>query len=183
MYYTVGHNIRKLNGIKWHHFRGPSYSLRSTTMMIRPSDFWDRQPMNHRAPGIYQSAGGKLNWGQYPGDRVYYHPSNKSTKIQCHHAWDSLLTGLQPAIKLCLWGEQDIPLHNQTWENPVSAFHSSWDLWTVLCQSSVAMEMYINWCGLEQQNSLMLMVLWETHCWSHDDFILWPWFCGSFMAP
>uniref|UniRef100_A0A3B3SIY9 Angiopoietin 4 n=1 Tax=Paramormyrops kingsleyae TaxID=1676925 RepID=A0A3B3SIY9_9TELE len=39
MYYTVGHNIRKLNGIKWHHFRGPSYSLRSTTMMIRPSDF------------------------------------------------------------------------------------------------------------------------------------------------
>ncbi|XP_064160763.1 angiopoietin-4 [Anguilla rostrata] len=39
MYYTVGHNIRKLNGIKWHHFRGPSYSLRSTAMMIRPSDF------------------------------------------------------------------------------------------------------------------------------------------------
>ncbi|XP_028970122.1 angiopoietin-4 [Esox lucius] len=39
IYYNVGHNIRKLNGIKWHHFRGPSYSLRSTTMMIRPSDF------------------------------------------------------------------------------------------------------------------------------------------------
>ncbi|XP_026860769.2 angiopoietin-4 isoform X1 [Electrophorus electricus] len=39
MYYTVGHNIRKLNGIKWHHFRGPSYSLKSTTMMIRPTDF------------------------------------------------------------------------------------------------------------------------------------------------
>ncbi|KAJ8358892.1 hypothetical protein SKAU_G00154170 [Synaphobranchus kaupii] len=39
MYYAVGHNIRKLNGIKWHHFRGPSYSLRSTAMMIRPSDF------------------------------------------------------------------------------------------------------------------------------------------------
>ncbi|KAL0978856.1 hypothetical protein UPYG_G00176630 [Umbra pygmaea] len=39
IYYTVGHNIRKLNGIKWHHFRGPSYSLRSTTMMIRPSEF------------------------------------------------------------------------------------------------------------------------------------------------
>ncbi|KAA8593614.1 hypothetical protein FQN60_009730, partial [Etheostoma spectabile] len=33
IYYTVGHNIRKLNGIKWHHFRGPSYSLRSTSMM------------------------------------------------------------------------------------------------------------------------------------------------------
>ncbi|RXM95707.1 Angiopoietin-4 [Acipenser ruthenus] len=39
MYYPAGHNIRKLNGIKWHHFRGPSYSLRATTMMIRPSDF------------------------------------------------------------------------------------------------------------------------------------------------
>ncbi|XP_055069410.1 angiopoietin-4 [Misgurnus anguillicaudatus] len=39
IYYTVGHNIRKLNGIKWHHFRGPSYSLQSTAMMIRPSDF------------------------------------------------------------------------------------------------------------------------------------------------
>nr|XP_029131391.1 angiopoietin-1-like [Labrus bergylta] len=39
IYYTVGHNIRKLNGIKWHHFRGPSYSLRSTSMMIRPYDF------------------------------------------------------------------------------------------------------------------------------------------------
>ncbi|XP_074536235.1 angiopoietin-4 [Halichoeres trimaculatus] len=39
MYYSVGHNIRKLNGIKWHHFRGPSYSLRSTSMMIRPYDF------------------------------------------------------------------------------------------------------------------------------------------------
>ncbi|XP_051563293.1 angiopoietin-4-like [Myxocyprinus asiaticus] len=39
IYYTVGHNIRKLNGIKWHHFRGPSYSLQSTSMMIRPADF------------------------------------------------------------------------------------------------------------------------------------------------
>ncbi|KAI3369573.1 hypothetical protein L3Q82_024393, partial [Scortum barcoo] len=36
IYYTVGQNIRKLNGIKWHHFRGPSYSLRSTSMMVRP---------------------------------------------------------------------------------------------------------------------------------------------------
>ncbi|KAG7494100.1 hypothetical protein JOB18_022929 [Solea senegalensis] len=33
IYYNVGHNIRKLNGIKWHHFRGPSYSLRSTSIM------------------------------------------------------------------------------------------------------------------------------------------------------
>ncbi|XP_062401702.1 angiopoietin-1 [Sardina pilchardus] len=39
IYYAIGHNIRKLNGIKWHHFRGPSYSLRSTAMMIRPSSF------------------------------------------------------------------------------------------------------------------------------------------------
>ncbi|XP_053286538.1 angiopoietin-4 [Pleuronectes platessa] len=39
MYYSLGHNIRKLNGIKWHHFRGPSYSLRSTAMMVRPYDF------------------------------------------------------------------------------------------------------------------------------------------------
>ncbi|XP_048406069.1 angiopoietin-1 [Stegostoma tigrinum] len=39
MYYTVGNNIRKLNGIKWHYFRGPSYSLQATSMMIRPLDF------------------------------------------------------------------------------------------------------------------------------------------------
>lgn len=39
IYYPVGHNIRKLNGIKWHHFRGPSYSLRSTAMMVRPYHF------------------------------------------------------------------------------------------------------------------------------------------------
>ncbi|CAL8381334.1 unnamed protein product [Boreogadus saida] len=39
MYYSLGQNIRKLNGIKWHHFRGPSYSLQSTAMMVRPYDF------------------------------------------------------------------------------------------------------------------------------------------------
>ncbi|KAM4589029.1 angiopoietin-1 [Odontesthes bonariensis] len=39
IYYTVGHNIRKLNGIKWHHFKGPSYSLSTTSMMVRPYDF------------------------------------------------------------------------------------------------------------------------------------------------
>nr|XP_055067280.1 angiopoietin-1-like [Misgurnus anguillicaudatus] len=39
MYYTTGQNSGKLNGIKWHYFRGPSYSLRGTTMMIRPLDF------------------------------------------------------------------------------------------------------------------------------------------------
>lgn len=39
MFYTAGQNHGKLNGIKWHYFKGPSYSLRSTTMMIRPLDF------------------------------------------------------------------------------------------------------------------------------------------------
>ncbi|OCT77087.1 angiopoietin-1 [Xenopus laevis] len=39
MYYTAGQNHGKLNGIKWHYFKGPSYSLRATTMMIRPMDF------------------------------------------------------------------------------------------------------------------------------------------------
>ncbi|XP_055482675.1 angiopoietin-1 [Psammomys obesus] len=39
MFYTAGQNHGKLNGIKWHYFKGPSYSLRSTTMMIRPFDF------------------------------------------------------------------------------------------------------------------------------------------------
>ncbi|XP_043946358.1 angiopoietin-4 [Protopterus annectens] len=39
VYYPAGHHLRKLNGIKWHYFRGPSYSLQQTTMMIRPSDF------------------------------------------------------------------------------------------------------------------------------------------------
>ncbi|KAG9345029.1 hypothetical protein JZ751_009569 [Albula glossodonta] len=39
LYYTRGQNIGKLNGIKWHYFKGPSYSLRATSMMIRPLDF------------------------------------------------------------------------------------------------------------------------------------------------
>ncbi|KAM4705754.1 angiopoietin-1 [Rhinophrynus dorsalis] len=39
MYYNAGQNHGKLNGIKWHYFKGPSYSLRATTMMIRPLDF------------------------------------------------------------------------------------------------------------------------------------------------
>uniref|UniRef100_A0A671SBQ7 Angiopoietin-1-like n=1 Tax=Sinocyclocheilus anshuiensis TaxID=1608454 RepID=A0A671SBQ7_9TELE len=29
----------KLDGIKWHYFKGPNYSLHATTMMIRPLDF------------------------------------------------------------------------------------------------------------------------------------------------
>ncbi|CAG11088.1 unnamed protein product [Tetraodon nigroviridis] len=39
MYFTQGQHIGKLNGIKWHYFKGPSYSLRATAMMIRPLDF------------------------------------------------------------------------------------------------------------------------------------------------
>ncbi|XP_076158203.1 angiopoietin-1 isoform X2 [Alosa pseudoharengus] len=39
MYYNQGQHVGKLNGIKWHYFKGPSYSLRATTMMIRPLDF------------------------------------------------------------------------------------------------------------------------------------------------
>uniref|UniRef100_A0A8C8R5Y7 Angiopoietin 4 n=1 Tax=Pelusios castaneus TaxID=367368 RepID=A0A8C8R5Y7_9SAUR len=39
IYYPAKHNIRKLNGIRWHYFQGPGYSLKGTRMMIRPSDF------------------------------------------------------------------------------------------------------------------------------------------------
>lgn len=39
IYYPARHNIRKLNGIRWHHFQGPSYSLKGTRMMIRPASF------------------------------------------------------------------------------------------------------------------------------------------------
>ncbi|XP_043116255.1 angiopoietin-1-like isoform X2 [Puntigrus tetrazona] len=39
IYYTSGQNSGKFDGIKWHYFKGPNYSLRATTMMIRPLDF------------------------------------------------------------------------------------------------------------------------------------------------
>ncbi|XP_037259075.1 angiopoietin-4 [Falco biarmicus] len=39
IYYPARHNIRKLNGIRWHHFQGPSYSLKGTRMLIRPTSF------------------------------------------------------------------------------------------------------------------------------------------------
>ncbi|NXO00984.1 ANGP4 protein, partial [Rhinopomastus cyanomelas] len=39
IYYPSQHNIRKLNGIRWHHFQGPSYSLKGTRMLIRPASF------------------------------------------------------------------------------------------------------------------------------------------------
>ncbi|XP_053746348.1 angiopoietin-4 isoform X2 [Panthera pardus] len=36
IYYPAHHHVRKLNGIRWHYFQGPSYSLRATRMMVRP---------------------------------------------------------------------------------------------------------------------------------------------------
>ncbi|XP_047397034.1 angiopoietin-4 isoform X2 [Sciurus carolinensis] len=36
VYYEDGQHVRRMNGIRWHYFRGPSYSLRATRMMIRP---------------------------------------------------------------------------------------------------------------------------------------------------
>ncbi|NXC46160.1 ANGP4 protein, partial [Penelope pileata] len=39
IYYPARHNLRKLNGIRWHYFQGPSYSLQGTRMLIRPAGF------------------------------------------------------------------------------------------------------------------------------------------------
>ncbi|XP_015737426.1 angiopoietin-4 [Coturnix japonica] len=39
IYYPARHNVRKLNGIRWHYFQGPSYSLKGTRMLIRPAGF------------------------------------------------------------------------------------------------------------------------------------------------
>uniref|UniRef100_A0A8C4PYF2 Angiopoietin 1 n=1 Tax=Eptatretus burgeri TaxID=7764 RepID=A0A8C4PYF2_EPTBU len=39
MYYTGGQHVGKFNGIKWHYWKGSSYSLRLTTMKIRPLSF------------------------------------------------------------------------------------------------------------------------------------------------
>ncbi|XP_061410283.1 angiopoietin-2-like isoform X1 [Lethenteron reissneri] len=38
MYYSAGQNVGRFNGIKWHYWKGSSYSLRATTIMIRPID-------------------------------------------------------------------------------------------------------------------------------------------------
>ncbi|XP_075779720.1 angiopoietin-2 isoform X4 [Pelodiscus sinensis] len=39
MYYPVRQNTNKFNGIKWYYWKGSGYSLKATTMMIRPADF------------------------------------------------------------------------------------------------------------------------------------------------
>lgn len=36
IYYQAGQHLRKVNGIRWHYFQGPAYSLRATRMMMRP---------------------------------------------------------------------------------------------------------------------------------------------------
>ncbi|KAL2083430.1 hypothetical protein ACEWY4_021203 [Coilia grayii] len=39
MYYQQGQNTNRFNGIKWYYWKGSGYSLKATTMMIRPADF------------------------------------------------------------------------------------------------------------------------------------------------
>ncbi|KAM8932751.1 angiopoietin-2 isoform 2-T2 [Lycaon pictus] len=39
MYYPQRQNTNKFNGIKWYYWKGSGYSLKGTTMMIRPADF------------------------------------------------------------------------------------------------------------------------------------------------
>jgi len=39
MYYPLRQNNNKFNGIKWYYWNGSGYSLKATTMMIRPADF------------------------------------------------------------------------------------------------------------------------------------------------
>ncbi|XP_007946257.1 angiopoietin-2 [Orycteropus afer afer] len=39
MYYPQRQNTNKFNGIKWYYWKGSGYSLKATTMMIRPANF------------------------------------------------------------------------------------------------------------------------------------------------
>ncbi|KAK1171628.1 angiopoietin-2-like [Acipenser oxyrinchus oxyrinchus] len=39
MYYQLGQNTNRFNGIKWYYWKGSGYSLKATTMMIRPANF------------------------------------------------------------------------------------------------------------------------------------------------
>lgn len=84
MFYTAGQNHGKLNGIKWHYFKGPSYSLRSTTMMIRPLDFW-------RCSASIRKLQRKL--GMFPDEKLVrgfrnnQHCLHSSSKWLCHVTW------------------------------------------------------------------------------------------------
>lgn len=40
VYYQQGQNTNRFNGIKWYYWKGSGYSLKATTIMIRPADFW-----------------------------------------------------------------------------------------------------------------------------------------------
>ncbi|XP_060114053.1 angiopoietin-2-like isoform X1 [Heteronotia binoei] len=39
LYHLPNPTSNRMNGIKWHYWKGPNYSLKMTTMMIRPVDF------------------------------------------------------------------------------------------------------------------------------------------------
>ncbi|XP_019726134.1 angiopoietin-2a [Hippocampus comes] len=39
MYYQRGQNSNRFNGIKWYYWKGSGYSLKATSLMIRPADF------------------------------------------------------------------------------------------------------------------------------------------------
>ncbi|XP_077165342.1 angiopoietin-2 [Paroedura picta] len=39
LYYPMRQNTNKFKGIKWYYWKGSGYSLKATTMMIRPADF------------------------------------------------------------------------------------------------------------------------------------------------
>ncbi|KAH0622022.1 hypothetical protein JD844_023907 [Phrynosoma platyrhinos] len=39
VYYPLRQNTNKFKGIKWYYWKGAGYSLKATTMMIRPADF------------------------------------------------------------------------------------------------------------------------------------------------
>ena len=40
IFFQQGQNSNRFNGIKWYYWKGSGYSLKSTTKMIRPVDFW-----------------------------------------------------------------------------------------------------------------------------------------------
>nr|4ZFG_A Chain A, Angiopoietin-2 [Homo sapiens] len=47
MYYPQRQNTNKFNGIKWYYWKGSGYSLKATTMMIRPADFGNSHHHHH----------------------------------------------------------------------------------------------------------------------------------------